>query len=144
MERKWQELSIIIVSRENSSRMTKRGIFEIIYTPEGITVRIEPGKDGDVWMTVNDIMQSVILCVALLINSYYSILFSSNATHKSHRLFKKSMRFLSSVQSGYSVLSFIGKASSRINLLAFTSKRAYISVVLTDTCPSQSRMIIML
>ena len=90
------------------------------------------------------IMQSVILCVALLINSYYSILFSSNATHKSHRLFKKSMRFLSSVQSGYSVLSFIGKASSRINLLAFTSKRAYISVVLTDTCPSQSRMIIML
>ena len=58
MERKWQELSIIIVSRENSSRMTKRGIFEIIYTPEGITARIEPGKDGDVWMTVNDIVKA--------------------------------------------------------------------------------------
>ena len=110
----------------------KVDISEEVYYPS----RQEDGK------TV--IMQSVILCVALLINSYYSILFSSNATHKSHRLFKKSMRFLSSVQSGYSVLSFIGKASSRINLLAFTSKRAYISVVLTDTCPSQSRMIIML
>ena len=61
-------------------------------------------------LNISTIMQSVILCVALLINSYYSILFSSNATHKSQRLFKKSMRFLSSVQSGYSVLSFIGKS----------------------------------
>ena len=41
--------------------MTKRGIFEIAYasgTPEGITVRIEPGEDGDVWMTVNDITKA--------------------------------------------------------------------------------------
>lgn len=41
--------------------MTKRGIFEIAYapgTPDGIAVRIEPGEDGDVWMTVNDIVEA--------------------------------------------------------------------------------------
>ena len=41
--------------------MMKRGTFEIAYapeTPEGITVRIEPGEDGDVWMTVNDITKA--------------------------------------------------------------------------------------
>ena len=41
--------------------MMKRGTFEIAYapeTPEGITVRIEPGEDGDVWMTVNDIAKA--------------------------------------------------------------------------------------
>ena len=37
------------------------GIFEIAYasgTPEGITVRIEPGEDGDVWMTANEIVKA--------------------------------------------------------------------------------------
>lgn len=41
--------------------MTKRGIFEITYAPEtpgGISVRIEPGEDGDVWMTANDIVRT--------------------------------------------------------------------------------------
>ena len=52
---------MIIASLKNNSGMTKRGIFEIAYasgTPEGITVRIEPGEDGDVWMTVNDITKA--------------------------------------------------------------------------------------
>lgn len=41
--------------------MTEKGIFEIAYvpgTPERITVRIEPGEDGDVWMTANEIVKA--------------------------------------------------------------------------------------
>ena len=41
--------------------MMKRGTFEIAYAPEmpeGITVRMEPGEDGDVWMTVSDIAKA--------------------------------------------------------------------------------------
>lgn len=52
---------MIIASLKNNSGMTKRGIFEIAYasgTPEGITVRIEPGEDGDVWMTANEIVKA--------------------------------------------------------------------------------------
>ena len=41
--------------------MMKRGTFEIAYAPEmpeGITVKMEPGEDGDVWMTVSDIAKA--------------------------------------------------------------------------------------
>lgn len=39
----------------------KRGIFEIVPapgTPDGISVRIETGEDGDVWMTANEIVKA--------------------------------------------------------------------------------------
>ena len=62
MKRKWRESSIIIiVSPKDIGCMMKKGVFEIAYapeTPEGITVRMEPGEDGDVWMTVNDIAKA--------------------------------------------------------------------------------------
>ena len=41
--------------------MARKGFFEIEPAPgkpEGISVRIEPGADGDVWMTVNDIVKA--------------------------------------------------------------------------------------
>lgn len=41
--------------------MVRKGFFEIEPAPgkpEGISVRIEPGADGDVWMTVNDIVKA--------------------------------------------------------------------------------------
>lgn len=41
--------------------MARKGFFEIEPAPgkpEGISVRIEPGADGNVWMTVNDIVKA--------------------------------------------------------------------------------------